>query len=65
MNEAPISCVRSRRIDLDWLLPFGGAFESELQAPRFTDPVRLHQLDFGRPVVEPVDGLQQALPKTR
>ena len=32
-----------------------GQGPTELQAPRFANPVLLHQLDFGRPVIQPIN----------
>ena len=51
-------CVGPRGINSDRIARIG-ALKGELQAPRFADPVLLHQLDLGRPVVEPVDRIQQ------
>ena len=53
--------VGPRRVDLDPVVAmrlFGQA-EGELKAPRPADPVGLHQLDLGGPVVEPVQRVQQ------
>ena len=49
--------IRAGGVDLD-LAPIG-AGEAELQATGFTDPVRLHELHLGRPVIQPVDGREQ------
>ena len=53
--------VGAGRIDLDPVEPLGAISEAKgkLQPARAADPVLLHQLDLGRPVIQPVDGVKQ------
>ncbi len=50
--------IRARGVNLNRLTSIG-AFERELQAAGFADPVGLHQLHLGGPIIEVIDAVQQ------
>ena len=70
-RDADEGCAEQRvgagRVDLDPVMALGGVDgrERELEPARAADPVGLHRLDLGRPVVEPVQRLEQVLGEIR